>query len=266
MHSGKGKVFMITGASAGIGRALAVEAGRRGARVALLARRRNLLEEVKEIITGDGGEAVVIQSDLRNPESLAEAFGIVDSQLGRLDVLINNAGVLEPIAPILQIPDEELLNSINTNVLAVYIATREALKRMLDQDSGGTILSVTSGAAIRPYIGWSIYGSQKAAVDMFTKVVAKEIENTPVRIAAISPGPVETYMQETIRNTSIECFPAREKFVKMHNEGQLPGPEDVAGSFIDISLTDWPELSGIIDDIRSPDFRNICCRYGVTFK
>lgn len=266
MHSGEGKIFMITGASSGIGKALAVEAGRRRARVALLARRRNLLEEVKEIIIEVGGEAVVIQSDLRNPDSIADAFGTVDSHWGKLDVLINNAGVLEPIAPIMQIPDEELINSLNTNVLAVYVATREAVKRMLNQETGGTILSMTSGAAIRPYVGWSVYGSEKAAVDVFTKVVAKEIEGTPVRICAISPGPVETYMQEAIRTTSIDNFPAREKFVQMYNEGQLPAPEDIAGSFIDITLTDWPDLSGTIDDIRSPDFRNICGRYGVTFK
>jgi NAD(P)-dependent dehydrogenase (short-subunit alcohol dehydrogenase family) len=118
---------------------------------------------------------------------------------------------------------------------------------------------------IRPYVGWSPYGSQKAAVDMFTKIVAKEVENEPVRVAAIAPGAVETHMQEAIRNTPPDYFPARDKFIALHDKNQISSPEDVGGVFIDIALTDWHELSGMVDDIRSPGFQRLCMKHGVSF-
>jgi benzil reductase ((S)-benzoin forming) len=127
----------------------------------------------------------------------------------------------------------------------------------------GTIVNITSGAAEKPYVGWSMYGSQKATVNMFTRIVAKEIAETPVRILAISPGPFESPMQESLRQSKPEDFPAIHKFIDLHKSGKLPHSEQVAEIILDISLSQWPELSGRIVDIRSPEFQKECKKRGI---
>jgi benzil reductase ((S)-benzoin forming) len=134
---------------------------------------------------------------------------------------------------------------------------------MREQKDGGTVITITSGAANRPYVGWSMYGSQKAAVNMLTRIAALEMMDTPVRVAGISPGPFESHMQQALRQSDPENFPARDKFINLHREGKLPDPDTIAGIIMDIALSDWPELSGMIEDIRSPDFKKKCRKRGI---
>jgi len=256
MLTAKNKVIVVTGATAGLGRSLAIEAGNRGAKVALLARRARVLEEVREKITAAGGEALVLPVDLREPAAINKVFRQILSFWSRMDVLFNNAGVVEPVAPLVQLSDEAMLDSLKINVLGVYKAMRE-------QETGGTVITITSGAAERPYAGWSMYGSQKAAVNMLTRIAALEMANAPVRVAAISPGPFESHMQQALRQSEPENFPAREKFIDLHREGKLPHPDTIARIITDIALSDWPELSGMIEDIRSADFKEKCRRRGI---
>lgn len=261
--SAKNKVIVVTGATAGLGRSLAIEAGNKGAKVALLARRTQVLEEVRERITAAGGEALVLPVDLREPDAISNVFRQILSFWSRINVLFNNAGVVEPVAPLAQLSDEAILDSVQINILGVYFATREALKAMQDQKGGGTVINITSGAAERPYIGWSMYGSQKAAVNMLTRITALEMMGTPVRVAAISPGPFESHMQQTLRQSDPKNFPARDKFVNLYEEGELPKPDMVAEIIMDIALSDWPELSGMIEDIRSAEFKEKCRQRGI---
>lgn len=259
----KNKIIVVTGASAGLGRSLAMEAGKQGARVVLLARRKALLEEVKEKIVTAGGEALVLPADLREPAALTEAFRTILTTWSRIDILFNNAGVVEPVAPLIKLSEDDLLNSLKINVLGVYLATREAMRAMLEQKGGGTIITITSGAAEHPYIGWTTYCTQKAAVNMFTRIAALEAEVTPVRVAAISPGPFESHMQQTLRQSDVKDFPAWEKFINLHQKGKLPHPDTIAETLLDIALSDWPELSGMIEDIRSADFKEKCRQRGI---
>lgn len=261
--SAKNKVIIVTGASAGLGHSLAIEAGNRGAKVALLARRTRVLEEVRDKITAAGGEALVLPVDLREPAAISNAFRQILSFWSRIDVLFNNAGVVEPVAPLIELSDEAILDSLKINVLGVYLATREALRAMREQKAGGTVINITSGAANRPYAGWSMYGSQKAAVNMLTRIAALEMMGTPVRVAGISPGPFESHMQQALRQSDPENFPAREKFVNLHREGKLPDPDTIAGIIMDIALSNWPELSGMVEDIRSADFKEQCRQRGI---
>jgi NAD(P)-dependent dehydrogenase (short-subunit alcohol dehydrogenase family) len=108
-----------------------------------------------------------------------------------------------------------------------------------------------------------MYGSQKAAVDMFTRIIALELGNSPVRIAAISPGPFESPMQEALRAASERDFPRRDKFIKLHETGALPTPEIIAPMMLDIALADWPELSGKVEDIRDTGFQQECIQHGI---
>ncbi|NIT61624.1 MAG: SDR family NAD(P)-dependent oxidoreductase, partial [Aliifodinibius sp.] len=212
-------------------------------------------------------EALALPTDVGNPTEVKKAFSEIQQQWGRMDILINNAGVVEPIAPLVKCRDDALLQSLQTNVYGTYLCTREALKHMMEENrEEGTIINITSGAAKKPYHGWSAYSSQKAAVDMFTRCVALEVKELPIRIAAIAPGTFESNMQELIRSKSEEDFPARPKFVKLHQEGHLSKPEDVAKSIVAIALSDWPELSGRITDIRSSEFQEECRRRGIEIR
>jgi len=258
------KVIVITGASAGLGRALATEAARRGARVALMARRKSTLEGLRNSINDNGGNVIAFPIDIGIPDSVIKAFTTIESKWGRIDILFNVAATVEPLKRLEHISNAELETSLLTNVMGLYLVTRETLKRMLAKRKG-TIINITSSAAQNPYVGWSNYCSQKAAVDMFTRTVALETEHQLIRIAAISPGPFESRMQEIIRSTTDYQFPSKEKFVKLHEKGKLPNPEDIAPVMLDISLTDWPELSGMVIDIRTEKFQKQCIKHGVVF-
>ncbi len=260
----QGKIIVVTGASSGLGRAVAVEAGKRGARVALISRRKEILETLRNSIISNGGMALALPLDIGDPKAVNAAYAKIETTWRKMDVLINAAGTVEPIKRLQNADDDKLVESVRSNILGLYLNSREALKRMLNQTDGGTIINITSGAATHEYIGWSAYCSQKAAVDMFTKTVAQEVEHNLIRIAAISPGPFESKLQETIRKSAEFQFPAKAKFVKLHKSGKMPSAEDVAPTILDISLSDWPELSGRIDDLRSEDFQRLCVQHSIS--
>lgn len=259
------KVIVITGASAGLGKSLALEAGKNGAKVALLARRLSQLEDISRHIQSEGGQPLPIATDVSNPESVKEAFGNILATWNRIDILINSAGLVEPIAPLIKNSDDALLTSLKTNVYGLYLNIRESLKIMLHQKKGGTLVNITSGAAVKPYQGWSAYCSQKAAVNMLTRCVALEMSQHPIRVTAISPGTFDSHMQAVIRNTPEDDFPARQKFIDLYEQNKLASPSDVAKTILEIAGSDWPELSGRIEDIRSPEFQQECRERNIRF-
>jgi NAD(P)-dependent dehydrogenase (short-subunit alcohol dehydrogenase family) len=222
-----------------------------------------LLDELAAKISLGNGIAVPVPADVSSPASVAKAFAEIDSKFGSTDFFFNCAGVVEPLAPLVECSDEDLQNSLAVNLLGVFLTTREAVTRMLNQGRGGTIVNITSGAARKPYAGWSAYCSQKAGVDQLTRCVALETKDTPVRIFAISPGAFESGMQEKIRQVDPNKFPSRQKYISLYKSGKLGSPVELARQFIDIALADWPELSGAIEDIRDESFRDKCTAHGI---
>ncbi len=265
MLSAKDKVVVVTGASAGLGRALALQAAKRGARVALLARREKKLREVRREIQELGGEAGCYPVDVSDGRSVWEAFAEVENEWGRIDAVFNNAGIIQPIAPLHECDDDELMELFRINIFGAFVVAREAITQMRKQTRGGTLVNITSGAAAKVYPGWSAYGASKAAMDQMTRVVAAENAGLPVRVFAIAPGVFDSHMQTTIRNTPVEKFPRRQKFIDLHQKGQLPHPAEVAAALAEIAFTDWPELNGQIRDIRDPAFQQECLAHGVRF-
>ncbi len=260
------KVVVITGASSGLGKRLAEQAAERGAKVAMVARRKNLLDEMEEVLTAKRKVAKSFPGDVTESGSLSGIFSKIRRVFGSVDLLINSAGVVEPIAPLSQVTIEEMHRSLMVNVFGVYQCTREALLQMEKQPAGGTIVNITSGAASRPYFGWSAYCSQKAAVDMFTRTVALETKDKPVRIFAVSPGPFESHMQQAIRSTDEDKFPTREKFIQLYETGRLQTAEKIATQILDVAAAAWPELSGQVVDLRSEQFRMECERHGLLWE
>ncbi len=263
MIDAENKVIAITGASAGLGKELALEAGRRKARVVLMARNEDKLNELAGQISSDGGKALAIGTDVTRPESVNKAFERIHSEYEQIDLLYNVAGVVEPIKRLEDVSDEGMKNAIDVNVLGLYLCTRNAIGMMLNQKEGGTIINITSGAAIHPYVGWTLYCSTKAAVDMFTKTVDLELSDTPIRIAGISPGPFESHMQQVMRKKDEHDFPKKQKFVDLYETGALTTPDVIAPMILDVGLSKWKKLSGKIYDIRDPKFQKKCKKHDI---
>lgn len=193
-----GQAVLVTGASRGIGAAAARAFAAAGAKVGLAARSR---EAVAELAGEIGEAALAIPCDVSRYWEMEAAVGAMVSTFGRLDVLVNNAGVIEPVARTEAIDPEAWGQAIDINLKGVMWGARAALPVMLGQ-GGGTILTVSSGAAHGPVEGWSHYCASKAGAAMLTRCIHKE-HGPRVRAMGLSPGTVATKMQEQIRESGV---------------------------------------------------------------
>ncbi len=199
MGSLDGKVILVTGASRGIGAAAAAALADAGATVVLTARDGRLLEDVVQAI---GKTASARVCDVSDYVAFHALVADTRARFGRLDALINNAGVIEPIVSIADSDPAAWARNIHINLTGAYHAIRAVLPSMLE-DGGGTIVNVSSGAAIRPLQGWSAYCSAKAGLHMLTRAVALETAGQGIRVFGFQPGTTDTDMQVLIRASGV---------------------------------------------------------------
>ncbi|HEY8290236.1 MAG TPA: SDR family oxidoreductase [Acetobacteraceae bacterium] len=197
-----GKVVIVTGASRGIGAAAAQALAREGAKVMLTARDGTLANEVAQAIIAGGGTAAARACDVSDYASVAGVTEETVSRFGRVDVLVNNAGVIEPIASIADSDPAAWARNVAINLSGAFNAVRAVLPGMIAA-GGGTIINVSSGAAIRPLEGWSAYCSAKAGLAMLTQAIALETNGQGVRVFGFQPGTTDTDMQVAIRASGI---------------------------------------------------------------
>ncbi|HXT80302.1 MAG TPA: SDR family oxidoreductase [Acetobacteraceae bacterium] len=197
-----GKVVIVTGASRGIGAAAAAALAKEGAKVMLAARDGKLAAEVAQAIVAGGGIAAARACDVSDYASFAAVADEVASRFGRVDALVNNAGVIEPIASIAESDPVAWGRNIAINLTGAFHPVRAVLPAMIAA-GGGTIVNVSSGAAIRPLEGWSAYCSAKAGLAMLTQAIALETAGQGVRVFGFQPGTTDTDMQVTIRASGI---------------------------------------------------------------
>lgn len=195
-----GRVALITGASRGIGADTAREFAKAGAKVALLARSGDSIAELAGEIGPD--QAIAIPCDVSRYWEVEAAVGACVDTFGRLDVLIGNAGVIEPISHIADADPDAWGQVIDVNLKGVFYGMRAALPVMLDQGHG-TILTVSSGAAHGPVEAWSHYCASKAGAAMLTRCIDKEYAEKGIRAMGLSPGTVATEMQREIKESGI---------------------------------------------------------------
>jgi NAD(P)-dependent dehydrogenase (short-subunit alcohol dehydrogenase family) len=191
----QGRVVLITGASRGIGAAAAREFAAAGAQVVVLAR-----SDVSELAAEIGGMA--LRCDVGDWAQMQAAVAAVVGRYGRLDVLINNAGVIEPIAHLADADPTAFAAATDINLLGVFHGMRAALPVMKAQGAG-TIITVSSGAAVNPMEGWGAYCSSKAGALMLTRVADLEERAQGLRVLGLSPGTVATDMQVTIKASGV---------------------------------------------------------------
>ncbi len=196
------KTVLITGASRGIGEATARHFATEGARVVLLARSKDDVERIAEDITQAGGTALGLGCDVAWYHDLQSAVDIAQENFGSVDVLINNAGLIDPIARITDSDPEEWGLMVDVNLKGVYHGYRAALPVMQEQGSG-TIINISSGAATGALEGWSHYCATKAAVLSLTRCGHKEMAEHGIRVMGLSPGTVATEMQKQIKQSGI---------------------------------------------------------------
>ena len=193
-----GQVVAITGASRGIGAAAARIFAAAGARVALLARS---VDQVESIAAEIGPNARALPCDVADWASVSAAVDRIVVTWGRLDVLVNNAGVIEPIARLDEADPAAWARLIDINLTGVFHGMRAAVPVMKRQGAG-TILTISSGAAHRPLEGWSGYCASKAGAAMLTRALHEE-EGQWLRVMGLSPGTVATEMQVQIKASGI---------------------------------------------------------------
>lgn len=194
----RGKVVAITGASRGIGAAAARVFAEAGAQVALLARDTAATGRIAAEI---GPQALAVACDVAGWASVQGAMARVQKSFGRLDVLINNAGTIDPIARLEEADPGAWAKAVQVNLTGVFHGMRAAIPMMKAQ-GGGTILTVSSGAAHNPLEGWSAYCAGKAGAAMLTRAAHLE-EGALLRIMGLSPGTVATDMQVRIKASGV---------------------------------------------------------------
>lgn len=196
------KSIIITGASQGIGHAAALELSREGANLILVARNKDKLSALQNLISSEGGQAISIPGDVAQYSTLTRAVEASTSTFGSLDVLINNAGLIEPITRLAESDVEAWSRVVDVNYKGVYHGLRAAIPQML-KTGGGTVINISSGAASSALEGWSHYCSSKAAVLMLTHCAHKEYGEHGIRVFGLSPGTVATAMQVAIKNSGL---------------------------------------------------------------
>lgn len=247
-------IAILTGASRGIGAAMARGLARPGTRLFTLARRDD--PSLAEHARAQGAQLEQISVDLSDLQAASRAAERIASALprdARRYLLINNAGTVQPVASGAELVDgAAIAAAFNLNVSAVMLLTARFLAAVSGLDADRRILNISSGAGRNPNAGWGVYCATKAALDMYTRVVKQEQGPQGARIVALAPGIVDTDMQAAIRASDPESFPALDKFRDFHASGKLAAPASVAARIL--AYLDRDDFGATeIDDIRNYD-------------
>jgi NAD(P)-dependent dehydrogenase (short-subunit alcohol dehydrogenase family) len=232
VQSLQGRIAVVTGASRGIGRAVALELAKAGAHVIAVARTQGALEDLDDAIRGLGGSATLVPADVKDLDALDRLGAAIHQRWGKLDILVGNAGILGEVTPLTHL-DQPVWDA----VMAVNVTANWRLIRSLDPllraSDAGRAIFVTSGAAHNTRAYWGAYSVSKAALEALARTYAAETASTPVRVMLVNPGPLRTGMRRA-------AMPGEDPLT-------LRTPEDLAPHVVRLAAPDWDDTGKIYD-------------------
>jgi NAD(P)-dependent dehydrogenase (short-subunit alcohol dehydrogenase family) len=235
------KIAVVTGATSGIGEAVALMYAKEGAKVAGVGRNESKGTELVNKITGSGGEAIFIKCDLRNINEIPKIKDETVKKFGRIDILFNSAGILV-LKPFLEQTMDDLNLIFETNFRA-YVLTMQSIIPVMVEQGKGTIINVASISSFWPEVNSYFYGAMKAGITNLSRNVAKEFSRKGIRINCILPGPINTNMTPDFIKNSKEAQRALIDEVGML--GRLGEPEDIAYAAVYLGSDESSFVTGI---------------------
>ena len=253
----EGQVAIITGAGRGIGRAIALAYAREGARLALAARGEAELEETAAAVAELGGEAITVRTDITSQIATERLARRVVEHFGRIDVLVNNAGISGPVGPLQSNDIAEWVDTINVNLTGTFLMCRAVIPVMLQQGSG-RIINLSGAGVANAWSNMSAYCSSKAAVVRLTEVIAQELDGKGITVNALGPGSVHTSMWERMTEQAAE---AGAEFIHQLGQRVLSGGgapiDDCAELAVWLASGESGALTGRIISAAADDYRSL---------
>ncbi|HZT49556.1 MAG TPA: SDR family NAD(P)-dependent oxidoreductase [Hyphomicrobiaceae bacterium] len=234
-----GRLALVTGATRGIGRAVALAFAAEGAHLILVGRTSGALEEVDDEIRARGASATLLTLDLKAHDRIDALGPTIYQRWGKLDVLVGNAGVLGPLSPLGHVTADAWNEVLEVNLTANWRLIR-TLDPLLRRSEAGRAIFVSSGAAVAPRAYWGPYAASKAGLEALVRVYAEEVANTPVRVNMVNPGPTRTAMRA-------KAFPGEDPM-------SLKAPEQIAETFVKLAEAACTD-NGRLYDLRTGTVR-----------
>lgn len=234
-----GKVAVVTGASKGIGAAIARQLADEGAAVVVnYSSSKQGADRVVDDIVSNGGRAVAVQANVSKKEDIEHLFSEARSRFGPVDIVVNNAGIYE-FAPLEAITEDHFHRQFNLNVLGLLLVTQEAVKHM--GPAGGSIINISSVVATMALPNASVYSATKAAVNAVTSSLARELGPRKIRVNAINPGMVET---EGVHTAGIAESDLRRQIEATTPLGRIGQPQDIAPAAVFLASSESAWITG----------------------
>jgi NAD(P)-dependent dehydrogenase (short-subunit alcohol dehydrogenase family) len=229
----KDRIALITGASRGIGRAVAEKFAAEGAHVLLIARTREALEQVDDAIRSLSGTATLIPLNLAHGPKIDALGPTLYERFGKLDILVGNAAILGRLSPLTHIPSQHWEQVLRVNVTANWRLIRTLDPLLRRSDAGRVIFVTSSGVANSARAYWAPYSVSKAGLECLAKTYANETQDSPIKVNLIDPGATATSMRA-------EAYPGED-------QSTLKTPEAVAERFVALAMPDWVETGRIVE-------------------
>lgn len=230
-----GKVALITGASHGIGEAVARRFVQEGAKVALVSRSSEALQKLSQAIKKEGGEALPLVADVSIEEEVVQSVQGALTAFGAIDILVTSAGILTPRAPLVNVTEEDWERTMAVNLKGSFLPSREVLKGMTKKKSG-SIIFISSGAGKRPAPYWGPYAVSKFGIEGLMLAMAEEVREYGVRVNAVNPGGTRTRMRAM-------AYPDEDPKT-------LPAPQEITGLFVYLGSDASKKVTGQSVELR----------------
>jgi len=252
-----GRVAVITGAGRGIGRAIALSYAREGAKLALAARSESELEEAVGAVSELGVEAIAVPTDVTSQQDAERLASRAVERFGRIDVLVNNAGISGPVGPLQNNDIDEWVSTITVNLTGTFLVCRAVIPVMLEQ-AGGKIINLSGAGATNAWSNMSAYCSSKAAVVRLTEVLAQELADKGITVNALGPGSVHTSMWDRMTEQAAEAGAdfIHELGVRVTSGGGA-SIDECAELAVWLASEESGELTGRLISATTDDFRGL---------